>query len=101
MPTENEELQPIVRDINILLSLDTYQGMSDEEIDLLIDYKIQVALDSEEQTARMEAIQQQLASQTSAYQTMADDAHDVLYSVLNQSIPWATISADGAVIQNV
>lgn len=101
MPTENESLQPIVRDISTLLSLDTYQDMSDEEIDLLIDYKIQLALDSEEQTAKMDAIQQQVAAQASAYQTMAADAHDVLYSELNRQVPWATVAADGTVIQNV
>lgn len=32
------------RDINTLLSLDTYQGMTDEEIDILIEYKCEVAV---------------------------------------------------------
>ena len=31
--------EKISRDINVLLSLDTYQGMTDEEIDLIIAYK--------------------------------------------------------------
>jgi len=101
MPTENEEIIPIVRDINTLLSLDTYQGMSDEEIESIISFKVQEALDSDEHTAKLDAIQQQTAAQAAAYQSMADDAHDVLYSVLEKPIPWATVAADGTVIQNV
>ena len=34
------------RDLNILLSLDTYQGMSDSEIDSIIDYRIKQATES-------------------------------------------------------
>lgn len=101
MPTENEGIIPIVRDINELLSLDTYQGMSDEEIDSVMQFKIQEALNSDEQHAKLDAIQQQTAAQAAAYQSMADDAHNVLYSVLERPIPWATVAADGTVIQNV
>lgn len=101
MPTENDNLQPIVRDINVLLSLDTYQGMSDAEIESVLEFKIKEALDSDVQKARLSAIQEQANAQSVAYQSMADDAHDVLYSVLERTIPWATISADGTVIQNV
>lgn len=101
MPTENENLQPIVRDVNVLLTLDTYQGMSDEEIELVIDFKIQEALNSAENTAKQNAIAGSAQAQIDAYSSMADDAHDVLQSVLNRQVPWATISADGTVIQNV
>lgn len=34
------------RDLNILLSLDTYQGMTDSEIDSIIDYRIKQATES-------------------------------------------------------
>lgn len=34
------------RDINILLQLDTYQGMTDSEIDSIIDYRIQRATET-------------------------------------------------------
>jgi hypothetical protein len=37
MTTENEP-----RSINELLALDTYQGMTDAEIDLIIDYKVKL-----------------------------------------------------------
>ena len=34
----NDEVIEYVRDVNILLQLDTYQGMSDAEIQSVIDY---------------------------------------------------------------
>ena len=41
---ENEIIEPVVpRSLNELLGLDTYQGMTDEEIDILIDYKVSIA----------------------------------------------------------
>lgn len=45
-----------IRDINTLLGLATYQGMSDEEIELIIDYKINNALISAEMNAKINAI---------------------------------------------
>jgi hypothetical protein len=71
--TNQEPPQGIVdfpRDINVLLSLNTYQGMTDEEIDMLLDYKIKQAVNSREtlamitaQTVRMnEMIEVQLQS---------------------------------------
>lgn len=40
MPTENEN---VVRGLGTLLALDTYQGMSDEEIETIITYKENMA----------------------------------------------------------
>lgn len=40
MPTENEN---VVRGLGTLLALDTYQGMSDEEIESIITYKENMA----------------------------------------------------------
>ena len=33
-----------IRDISVLYSMDSYQDMSDEEIDALLDYKIKLAV---------------------------------------------------------
>lgn len=101
MPTENDNLQPIVRDIATLLSLSTYQGMSDEEIESLIDYHVKIALQSDEQKANILAIETVSQAQAAAYNAMAEDSHNVLKSVLSRQIPWATVSEDGTVIQNV
>lgn len=101
MPTENTELIPIVRDVPTLLGLDTYQGMSDEEIQSLIDYHVQTALESDTQRASIESIQAVTRAQTDAYRHMADDSHNMLQSVLSQPIPWVTVSENGEVIQSV
>lgn len=101
MPTEDTELIPIVRDVPTLLSLDTYQGMSDKEIQSLIDYHVETALESDTQRASIESIQAVTRAQTDAYRRMADDSHDVLQSVLSQPIPWVTVSENGEVIQSV
>lgn len=101
MPTENDNLQPIVRDVATLLSLSTYQGMSDEEIDSLIDYHVKTALQSDEQNANILAIETVSQAQAAAYRAMAEDSHNVLQSVLSKPIPWVSVSEDGTVIQNV
>lgn len=101
MPTENDNLQPIVRDVATLLSLSTYQGMSDEEIDSLIEYHVNFALQSDEQQASISSIEAVSQAQAAAYRAMAEDSHNVLQSVLSRQIPWATVSEDGTVIQNV
>lgn len=101
MPTENEELIPITRDISVLITLDTYQGMTDEEIQMLIDYYVERALVNYQNSGDMTEIQTNMQLQRALYSDIATQAQSVLQSVLNQSIPWATISADGTVIQSV
>lgn len=101
MTTENNELQPIVREIHILLALDTYQGMSDAEIESLIEYKISQALISNEHQNKIAAINYATQQQMDTYARIETTAKDVLQSVLNNPIPWVTVSADGEVIQNV
>ena len=56
------------RSINELLRLTTYQGMTDEEIELIIDYKINSALNNAEMTAKINAIT------TREQQIVADNA---------------------------
>lgn len=47
------EVEP--RDLNTLLSLDTYQGMTDAEIDLVLSYRVDVAVSDRELLARIAA----------------------------------------------
>lgn len=62
MTTENDEIIEVTpRSISVLLSLDTYQDMTDEEINLVLDFKIQEAVSS----ANNQAIREQNA-QTNA-----------------------------------
>ena len=101
MPTENEELIPIKRELSILLSLDTFQGMTDEEIQSIIDYYKELAVSEYINSANKTEIETTMAIQRDLFTDISVQAQSVLQSVLNQSIPWATISADGTVIQNV
>ena len=39
MPTENTQS---TRDLSVLVDLPTYQGMNDAEIDMVIDYKVEI-----------------------------------------------------------
>lgn len=101
MPTEETTLIPIQRDISVLLELDTYQGMTDEEIDSIIDYRVDCALRSEESAARMAAIESSMQAQLDTYRQLESDSQEMLECVRGQSIPWVTISADGTMMQNV
>lgn len=101
MPTENDNLQPIVRDIGVLLNLNTYQDMSDEEIEIVINYKISQALISNEHQNKLAAINYKTQQQLESYRRIESESTSVLQSMLSQQIPWATVSEDGTVIQNV
>lgn len=101
MPTEETTLIPITRDISVLLELDTYQGMTDEEIDSLIEYHVDYALRNEESTARMAAIESSMQAQLDTYRQLESDSQEMLECVRGQSIPWVTVAADGTMIQNV
>lgn len=63
MPTENDDtIEVAPRDISVLMNLDTYQDMTDEEINMVLDFKIQEAVNS----ANNKAVREQNA-QTNAY----------------------------------
>lgn len=101
MPTEDTTLIPIVRDVPTLLELDTYQGMSDEEIQSLIDYHKEKAVRDYQISGDTTIIQESMAVQLELYSDIARHSSDVLQSVLSQPIPWVTVSESGEVIQNV
>lgn len=101
MPTEETNLVPIVRDIPTLLNLSTYQGMSDEEIESLIEYHKNMAVRDYQLTGDKTLIQQSMDVQLELYSDIARTSSDVLQSVLSKPIPWVSVSEDGTVIQNV
>ena len=49
------EIENVPRDINTLLSLDTYQGMTDAEIEMVLSYRVEVAVADRELLARIAA----------------------------------------------
>lgn len=75
------------RNINELLALDTYQGMTDAEIDSILEYKIEHALADRERLARMVAeinLTEQLIEDN---RRSAQQAHDMLQSMVETLFP--------------
>lgn len=100
MTTEGEII-PIERDIHQLLNESTYQGMTDAEIQKIIDYKVAIAQMSGESSAlaahsaAIVAQLQELCQMESARQEL------MLQSAMNLEIPWVTVSKEGTVNSNV
>lgn len=74
------------RDINVLLGLSTYQGMTDEEIELIIEYKAEqivirdnIAIERAQSQQRIDALIAQAASNS-------QQTHDMLESILNRNV---------------
>ena len=86
MPTENENQVQEPRPLGTLLSLDTYQGMTDLEIDTIISYKIQEALT----TANLQAMSQESASRLDAWNTHCAETSAKIDAVIQSLVAGAT-----------
>ena len=92
-----DDTQPKKRSVAELISLETYQGMTDEEIQSIIDFEKNLA----EQNGRIEALKQTdivtmneiLESNRAAQQ----HSEEVLKSVLTAPLKLATIDTKGVV----
>lgn len=62
------------RSLDVLLKSTTYQGMTDEEIQRIIDYRVQVAQTSAEVAAQREAIDAQTEAMREHWQEQAATA---------------------------
>lgn len=84
-----EETQEVVepRDINVLLSLDTYQGMTDEEIDMVLNYKIQQAKTSQEMLALESTLITRMETELADNQASSDRALGMLQSIIDAEFP--------------
>ena len=90
--TDSTEVKPLPpRDINVLLNLGTFQGMTDEEIQLVIDYKIKYALSEQEiklkQTVYIEKMNSDIALSTQ----VANEANDIYREILGKSLQLETV----------
>lgn len=75
------------RDINVLLALDTYQGMTDEEIELVFTYKINQSLTSRENLAKIEALNQTMESKIEIQRQSCATTENMLQSLIIATIP--------------
>lgn len=87
------------RSVHELLKLTTYQGMTDAEIQSLIDWYIEQAhVDETVKLAQATEIQS-MNAQCAAYDALAEDANSVLKQVLSADLKLATIDEDGTVTE--
>lgn len=72
------------RDINVLLSLETYQGMTDEEIDIILNYKIKQAITSQEVLMRAAIETERMNSMIETSRANAQRALDMIEYLINR-----------------
>lgn len=94
---ENDEptIIEVDRPINELLACDTYQGMSDSEIELIIEYRCDIAvrdtMANYEQTQLLTIAAQTIVNADEMYER----ARDVLESTLRANVPMMGLDSDG------
>ena len=96
---ETSSEQPVQRSVHELLKLSTFQGMTDAEIQSLIDYYVNVA-HNDEHTKVVQATEiQTMNAQCAAYDSLRDDANSVLKQVLSVPLNFARIDESGNEVQ--
>lgn len=87
--------QPVQRSVHELLKLGTFQGMTDAEIQSLIDYYVEVAHNDEHTKAVQATEIQTMNAQCATYDALRDDANSVLKQVLAAHLNLAIIDESG------
>lgn len=72
------------RNINTLLALNTYQGMTDEEVELVLAYKVQQAMIQEQIETKNAIMQQEMTQRVAVTQTALQQTNNLLQSILNR-----------------
>lgn len=92
--TNDTEVKPLPpRDINILLNLGTFQGMTDEEIQMVIDYKIKYALSEQEIKLKQAVYIEKMNSDIALSTQVANQANDIYKEILGKSLQLETVGA--------
>ena len=90
--TNDTEVKPLPpRDINVLLNLGTFQGMTDEEIQLIIDYKIKYALSEQEIKLKQAVYIEKMNSDIALSTKVANEANDIYKEILGKSLKLETV----------
>lgn len=92
--TTDGEIIELVRDINVLLMMDSYQDMTDAEIQSVIDFKVAEARSNARNELELESQFQETRELAAARAAHAQAAANVLESMLEVEIPWVTIGSD-------
>ena len=92
--TNDTEVKPLPpRDINILLNLGTFQGMTDEEIQMVIDYKIKYALSEQEIKLKQAVYIEKMNSDIALSTQVANQANDIYKEILGKSLKLETVGS--------
>lgn len=92
--TNDSEVKPLPpRDINILLNLGTFQGMTDEEIQMILDYKIKYALSEQEIKLKQAVYIEKMNSDIALSTQVANEANDIYKEILGKSLKLETVGA--------
>lgn len=87
--TGEETLEP--RPIEVLLKLETYQGMTDAEIQMVMDYMIQDAYGRGVAEANTNAISQSSKIMAESQLALADHARATFDSLINEGLSLQTV----------
>lgn len=85
--TDNIEVDAEPRDINTLLALDTYQGMTDEEIELIINYKVRQEIFSQEMLMKAAAQTEHMNAMAETNRQGCARALDMIESLIDRGLP--------------
>lgn len=80
-------------DLNALLKAETYQGMTDEEIDAIIDYKVERAKSDATISKDMEAQQAIMQSLMAAQTESGEKVRAVFQATLDAPVTYEEVSA--------
>ena len=80
-------------DLNALLNAETYQGMTDEEIDAIIDYKVERAKSDATISKDMEAQQAIMQSLMAAQTDSGEKVRVVFQAALDAPVTYEEVSA--------
>lgn len=97
MTTENDEMQELPpRSVKVLLSLDTYQGMSDAEIESLIEWHKKTylieATNAAELNAHARAMNEAVENNVMAMQSI----ESMVQSIVSRQVPMGVIASEQA-----
>lgn len=87
--------QPAQRSVQDLLKLDTFQGMTDPEIQSLIDYYVELAHTDEQTKAYQAAAITSMNENTERWNKAADESNDLLKQMLSVDLNLGKIGTDG------
>lgn len=84
MTTENVEIQD--RNINQLLALDTYQDMTDSEIETIINYKVNLLVKKELNSEHIKRETENANKKLDILQQSCEKSESMLKSILNRKL---------------